>query len=72
MSVENFLDTNVFVYLFDETDDFKRGIAERLVHGALRTNTDCVSHQFVQETNKVITWDTPLAVFQQFLRIFNE
>ena len=24
MSVENFLDTNVFVYLFDETDDFKR------------------------------------------------
>ncbi len=23
MSVENFLDTNVFVYLFDETDDYK-------------------------------------------------
>ena len=36
MSVENFLDTNVFVYLFDETDENKRETAERLVHGGLR------------------------------------
>lgn len=72
MSVENFLDTNVFVYLFDETDDFKRGIAERLVHGALRNNTSCISFQVAQETKKGITWDMPLAVFQQFHRMFDE
>ena len=35
MSVENFLDTNVFVYLFDETDDYKRGRAERVVQEAV-------------------------------------
>ena len=55
MSVENFLDTNVFVYLFDETDDYKREIAERLIHGALRNNTSCISYQVVQETINVIT-----------------
>lgn len=55
MSVENFLDTNVFVYLFDETDDNKREIAERLVHGGLRNNASCISFQVVQETIHVIT-----------------
>ena len=55
MSVENFLDTNVFVYLFDETDNYKRGIAEGLVHEALQNNTSCISYQVVQETINVIT-----------------
>ena len=55
MSVENFLDTNVFVYLFDETDDNKREIAERLVHGGLRNNASYISFQVVQETIHVIT-----------------
>ena len=39
MSVENFLDTNIFVYLFDETDDDKRERAERLVQQALENET---------------------------------
>ena len=55
MSVENFLDTNVFVYLFDETDNYKREIAEGLVHEALQNNTSCISYQVVQETINVIT-----------------
>ena len=56
MSIDNFLDTNVFVYLFDETDDFKRKIAERLVQETLRNNTGCISYQVVQETINVITY----------------
>ena len=55
MSVEYFLDTNVFVYLFDETDDFKRQKAERVVQQAVEKETGCVSFQVVQETINVIT-----------------
>ncbi len=55
MSVRNFLDSNVFVYLFDETDDYKRGRAEQLVQQSLRNETGCISYQIVQETIHVIT-----------------
>ncbi|MDE2916398.1 MAG: PIN domain-containing protein [Paracoccaceae bacterium] len=55
MSVEHFLDTNVFVYLFDETNDYKRGRAVRLVQESLANETGCISYQVVQETINVIT-----------------
>ena len=55
MSVEHFLDTNVFVYLFDETNDHKRGRAVRLVQESLAKETGCISYQVVQETINVIT-----------------
>ena len=55
MSVENFLDTNIFVYLFDETDAHKRNNAERLVQQALQNRTGCISYQVVQETINVMT-----------------
>ena len=58
MSVEYFLDTNIFVYLFDETDDYKRGRAEHLVRQALAIETGCVGYQVVQETLNVITVKT--------------
>ena len=54
MSVD-FLDSNVFVYLFDDTDDHKRSTAERLVSQALETNDACISFQVVQETLNVLT-----------------
>lgn len=50
-----FIDTNVFVYLFDETDDRKRGIAEGIVESALRTSGASISFQVVQETLNVVT-----------------
>ena len=55
MSVENFFDTNVLVYLFDETDDAKRERAELLIQQALANETGCISYQVVQETVNVIT-----------------
>ena len=55
MSVENFLDSNIFVYLFDETDDRKRETAEHLVQEALENETGCISYQVVQETINVVT-----------------
>jgi predicted nucleic acid-binding protein len=50
-----FIDTNVFVYLFDETNDRKRIIADRIVKTALETRTARISHQVVQETLNVVT-----------------
>lgn len=59
-----FIDTNVFVYLFDETDNRKRRIAQRVVNSALSTRSGAVSFQVVQETLNVILRkiDTPVTV----------
>jgi len=54
MSVD-FLDSNVFVYLFDETNDRKRRIAERLIENGFREANACISYQVVQEVLNVIT-----------------
>ena len=55
MSAEDFLDTNVFIYLFDETDVDKRQRAEDLVSRSLEHGTGCISFQVVQETLNVVT-----------------
>ncbi len=55
MSVENFLDTHVFVDLFDETDDDKRESRTPGPTGPLENETGCISYQVVQETINVIT-----------------
>ena len=55
MSADYFLDSNVFVYLFDETDDHKRTSAENLVRQALEDRNGCISYQVVQETLNVLT-----------------
>ena len=55
MRADSFLDTNVFVYLFDETNGQKRRTAEVLVQRALEDGRGCISHQVVQETLNVLT-----------------
>ena len=55
MSVEHFLDTNVFIYVFDETDDEKRESAERLIRQGVERETGCISYQVVQETINILT-----------------
>jgi predicted nucleic acid-binding protein len=54
MSVD-FLDTNVLVYLFDETDAAKHAAARSLVEEALSQGTGVVSFQVVQEALHVLT-----------------
>jgi predicted nucleic acid-binding protein len=51
----DFIDTNVFIYLFDETAPAKRAIAERLIQRALTDGSAAISHQVVQETLNVLT-----------------
>jgi hypothetical protein len=50
-----FIDSKVFLYLFDETDPRKRETAEGLVYAALETGTAAISFQVIQETLNVIT-----------------
>lgn len=54
MSVD-FIDSNVFIYLFDETDADKRQTAETLVQGALEKGTASISFQVIQETLNTLT-----------------
>ncbi len=54
MSVEDFIDTNVIIYLFDETAADKRQRAESLVRQSLVNGTGCISYQVVQETMNVV------------------
>ena len=54
MSAEHFLDTNILVYMFDETGAAKRRQAENLVNESLAKGTGCVSFQVVQETLNVL------------------
>lgn len=55
MSAEDFLDTNIFVYMLDGSDDFKRQRAEELVQRSLSRGTGCISYHVVQETLNVAT-----------------
>ena len=55
MNADFFLDTNVFVYMFDETDDPRRTSAENLVQQALEEREGCISYQVVQETVNVLS-----------------
>ncbi len=55
MSAESFIDTNVFIYLFDETDPEKQQRAENLVCESLNRGRGCISYQVVQETLNVVT-----------------
>ena len=51
----DFLDSNVLLYLVDESDPGKRTTAERLVGQGLQTGEAQISFQVVQETLNVIT-----------------
>ena len=55
MSAEDFLDTNIFVYMLDDTDDIKRRRAEQLVRRGIEAGTGRISYQVVQETLNVAT-----------------
>ena len=54
MSVDNFIDTNVFIYLFDETSVEKSSTAEELVRQSLENGSGCISYQVVQETLNIV------------------
>ena len=67
-----FIDSNVFVYLFDETDDRKRDTAERIVDSALQNHNASISFQVVQETLNVLTRKLPTPMTAEGAKRFME
>lgn len=64
MSVESFLDTNIFIYHLESTDERKFEIAERIIRDGVVTGNACISSQVVQECLNVMlrkTAERPLA-----------
>ena len=49
MSAKYFLDTNIFVYCFDDTQPEKKVCALALVAGALQDGNGVISTQVIQE-----------------------
>lgn len=62
MSADYFLDTNIFVYSFDDTAPIKRNIARNLIAKALRNQCGVISWQVIQEFLNVALhkWETPM------------
>jgi predicted nucleic acid-binding protein len=54
MSVD-FIDSNVFVYLFDDTDPQRRKTARTIVEKGIATGSSVVSFQVIQEVLNVTT-----------------
>ena len=55
MNGKFFLDTNVLIYAFDETNFEKRSRAVDLIQSAVREGAGCISYQVVQESLNVLT-----------------
>jgi predicted nucleic acid-binding protein len=55
MSAKYFIDTNVFVYSFDDRQLLKKERALALIQGALKTGTGMISTQVIQEFLNVAT-----------------
>ncbi len=55
MSARCFLDTNIFVYSFDQSDPRKAGVSRKLIQDHLRDRTGVISFQVVQEFLNVAT-----------------
>ena len=49
MSVESFIDTNIFIYQLERLDTRKTTIAEELIRQSIANKTACISFQIVQE-----------------------
>jgi predicted nucleic acid-binding protein len=67
-----FIDTNIFIYLFDETDERKRNISEQLIQRALETRSACISYQVVQEALNVVMRKLPFPMSAENAQRFLE
>lgn len=55
MSGESFLDSNIFIYTFDDVALEKQRIAQELIRAALEDGSGVISYQVIQEILNVLT-----------------
>jgi predicted nucleic acid-binding protein len=49
MSVESFIDTNLFIYQLEASDERRAATADRIIRKGIETRNACISFQVVQE-----------------------
>lgn len=72
MSVEAFIDTNIFVYHLDGSDTRKQAIADRLIRDALATGKACISYQVVQECLNTVLRKAQVGLNTEQARLYME
>lgn len=72
MSAKVFLDTNIFVYSFDNRDPRKRNLALELIYKTSEANTARISYQVVQEFVNVATKKFTKPLKQSDVRLYLE
>ena len=70
MSVDAFIDTNVFIYQLDTRDARKHAIADRIVGEALANETGCISFQVVQECLNTLLRKAEIALDEASARAY--
>lgn len=70
VETETFIDSNVFVYLFDKTEPGKQNRAKDVVHAALAEGSACISFQVIQETLNVLVGKLKVSVTIEDARDF--
>ena len=54
MSVECFIDTNLFIYQLEAADERKSATADRIIRKGIETRNACISFQIVQECLNIL------------------
>ena len=49
MPADSFIDTNLFIYQLDTSDERKNSIADQIIRRAIKSRDACISFQVVQE-----------------------
>jgi predicted nucleic acid-binding protein len=70
MSVEDFLDSNLFIYALDRADHRKQQIARDVIDRAIAEGSACLSFQVVQETLNVIIRKAEIPLAPDQVRAF--
>ena len=70
MSVEHFLDTNLFVYQLTTENEAKSEIAGKLIREGIRTGQACISFQVVQECLNVMVRHAEITLTTEQARLY--
>ena len=72
MSVEYFVDTNVFLYQLEARDERKAAIADRIIREGVETGNACISFQVVQECLNTVLWKAEVPLDTSGARLYLE
>jgi predicted nucleic acid-binding protein len=72
MSVERFIDTNLFIYQLEALDEHKAATANRIIRQGVETGDACISFQVVQECLNTVLRQAQIPLTTQQTRLYLE